>query len=97
MPDTGSDQGRHAMEVAFARFQGEVTAELKNLAHDVKNLVTSLAAFATTRDLSAAEARIAKLEKNQSWLIRTIASAIITASVAGIGGLVWFVAKAGHP
>jgi hypothetical protein len=85
------------MEVAFARFEGSVTAEIKNLAHDVKNLMGSLAAYATTRDLGAAEQRIDKLEKAQTWLIRTIAGAIITASVSGVGGLVWWVARASHP
>ncbi|MCJ2102479.1 hemolysin XhlA family protein [Methylobacterium sp. E-046] len=97
MPDTGSDHGRPAMEVAFARFEGSVSAEIKNLAHDVKNLVASLAAYATTRDLAAAESRIDKLERAQTWLIRTIAGALITASVSGVGGLVWWVARASHP
>jgi len=97
MPDSASDHGRASMEVAFARFEGSVSAEIKNLAHDVKNLVASLAAYATTRDLSAAEQRIEKLEKGQTWLIRTISGALITASVSGVGGLVWWVAKAGHP
>ncbi|MEG9526141.1 MAG: hemolysin XhlA family protein [Hyphomicrobiales bacterium] len=97
MPDSGSDHGRASMEVAFARFEGSVSAEIKNLAHDVKNLVASLAAYATTRDLSAAEQRIDKLEKAQTWLIRTIAGALITASVSGVGGLVWWAAKASHP
>jgi len=85
------------MEVAFARFEGSVSTEIKNLAHDVKNLMASLAAYATTRDLGAAEQRIDKLERAQTWLVRTIAGAIITASISGVGGLVWWVAKAGHP
>lgn len=96
MPDSASDHGRASMEVAFARFEGSVSAEIKNLAHDVKNLVASLAAYATTRDLSAAELRIEKLEKGQIWLIRTISGALITASVSGVGGLVWWIAKAAH-
>ena len=98
MPDSGPDGGRHSsMEVAFARFEGQVTAEIKNVSHDVKNLIASLKAYATTRDLAAAEVRIDKLETGQTWLIRTIAGAIITASISGISFLVWWMAKGGHP
>lgn len=97
MPDTEngrpSGNGASPIEVSFARFEGAVTAELKNVAHDVKNLVAALAAYATTRDLNAAEARIDKLEKNQGWLVRTFVAAVVTIVV----GVVGMVLKGAHP
>lgn len=80
------------IEVAFARFEGSVTTELKNVAHDVKNLITALAAYATIKDLKVAEERIDKLEKNQSWLVRTIIGAVVASVLAAAG----YVAKGGH-
>ena len=103
MPDPGNSArsgAREAIEVAFARFEGSVTAELKNVAHDVRNLVSALAAYATTRDLQAAEEkidqaekRIDKLEKNQAWVVRTVIGAVI----AGLMGLLGLAAKGVHP
>ena len=97
MPDTDngrpSGAGASQIEVAFARFEGTVSAELKNVAHDVKNLVAALAAYATTRDLNAAEARISKLEKDQTWLVRTFIGAVVTIVVTGLGLLL----KGSHP
>lgn len=93
MPDTARRPGDHDdLRVDFARFEGKVGADLTNLAHDVKNLITSLAAYATTRDLKGAEERIDRLEKNQTWITRTIVGAIVTALM----GLVVAVAEGGH-
>jgi hypothetical protein len=65
-----------------------MSAEIKNLAHDVKHPTASLQAYATTRDLKNVEDRIAKMEANQTWLVRSVVSALL--------GVVIIAAKGGH-
>ena len=85
-------ENREDLHVAFARFEGTVSTEIKNLAHDMKNLFATLAAYATTRDLKAAEDRVTKLESNQTWIVRSIVGAVVSALLAGVVA----VAKGGH-
>lgn len=100
-PEQEAARGREAIEVSFARFEGTVSTELKNIAHDVKGVLASLAGYATTRDLSTAEQRleqrIARLEKTQTFLFRTIAGAAATGLVSGAGYVISLVLKVARP
>ena len=59
------------LATAFSEFRGEMRSEIKHLGHDVKNINAKLDAYPTHRDLKAVENRVATLEDDKRWIVRS--------------------------
>jgi len=83
-----------ALKIEFAEFRGELRAEFKNLAHDVRNLTQKTEAqtvlFVPRREIeqmqAALQGRVSSLEESRSWLIKAIWGAWIAGSATVIAG-----------
>jgi predicted RNase H-like nuclease len=73
------------LDVAFARFEGTVMAELKNISHDLKGVNMRMDAqeqvYVTRREVDerrvTIDERLTKVEDNQNWAARSLITGAI--------------------
>lgn len=69
-----AEEAVQKLEIAFAEFKGAVSADLKNLSHDVKNLTMAMGQVMPRteheKEQAAVKERMDKLESSNVWFTR---------------------------